>query len=622
VRLATLLGCLGVFWAIWSVPLVLTNDGPVAVLTAHMESHYDDPGSIFARQFTVGFGLSGRGFSVLYRPIASVLSWPDSLRLSQLVIVLALALAVAWLCRALSGTRPARFSSLVGFVIAFSWPFYMGFFAFSISMAVGLMVLAFVVGKSDGLTRIEKAAVMTALLVQLFMHGFAVFITLGLVGLVVMTRAFMSRGTVEPADWRKAMLAEAGWLALATVPSVVVLLVMRTAQTKLATYVGADKTEWAPAADWAKELPRLAVPGSTFLGTVVLVAALASLVRTALRLRQRPRKPEEVALFIGATGLLLAALVAPLNVPGWQFFSPRFLTTGLAVSLSLLATEKLEQRAPRLAFDLGVVAAVTAALVSARALHDRLATACHDGLVGLEHRITRSGFQLPIVLDANCSLTTDNAAADVPFATPLLHFYSLFAVTHGGSVPYGFFGPAAVHAFVPRTLSPVPAPPVEQYWGLASDDPRLVRPDTRARLVTEEAVYGTYYENVLVFGANARDREVLADRGYVTDFEHGSFVNAHFVACPVEVESEVFPTDPPVLVRGGLRNDELWNAKIAPIPNRHAVRASLKMLCGDVWVRYHWQGSEQQRCKNADAKGRLFVHATRDGAHVVCERDE
>ena len=65
---ASLLACVGVVWAIWSVPLVMTNDGPEAVLTAHMEARYDDPGSIFARQYAVGFGLSGRGYSISIAP--------------------------------------------------------------------------------------------------------------------------------------------------------------------------------------------------------------------------------------------------------------------------------------------------------------------------------------------------------------------------------------------------------------------------------------------------------------------------------------------------------------------------------------------------------------------------
>lgn len=616
--LGSLVACLGVVWAIWSVPLVMTNDGPEAVLTAHMESHYDDPGSIFERQFSVGFGLSGRGFSALYRPLAEAFSWPTSFRVSQLVIVLALALAFGWLCKALSGRT--RLSCLLGFAIAFSWPFYMGFFAFSISMAIGLMILAFVVSKSEGLTLIEKAAVCTALLVQLFCHGFAVFLTLALVGLVVMTRALMRRTRVPRAEWRRATLGEAVWLAVAALPSIAVLLVMRSAQAQMATLAGTGKTEWASLSDWAKVLPRLAVPGSTPLGVVVFVLAILAIVRAALRLRRGPRRPEEVALVIGAAGLLVAAIAAPLNIPGWQFFAPRFLTTGLALSLCLLGTEKLERRPARVVFDVGVIALVGSALVSARALHHRMATACEDAIVGLDHRVGRSSFQLPINFDANCGLTTDDTRLDVPYSRALLHFYALFPVIHGGTVPYGFFGPAAVHAFVPRTVSPVPVPPSERYWGLSSDDARINRRESRATLLTDLAVFGTHYENILFFGASAADRALLVDRGYVIDFEHGSFVNAHYSPCAVELVSDVVPGDPPVMVRGGFGTAELWNAKVGPTAGGRALQASLSMLCGDVWVRVRWQNKDQ-RCDNADAEGRIALHAEHGKTtHVVCER--
>ena len=615
--LASIVACLGVVWAIWSVPLVMTNDGPEAVLTAHMESHYDDPGSIFERQFSVGFGLSGRGFSAVYRPLAEAFSWPTSFRLSQLVIVLGLAIAVAWLSKALSGT--ARLSGLLGFAIAFSWPFYMGFFAFSVSMAIGLMVLAFVVSKSNGLTTIEKAAVCTALLVQLFCHGFAVFITLALVGLVVLTRAVMRRASVPRGEWRRAVLGDGLWLAIAALPSVVVLLVMRSAQAQMATLAGSGKTEWASASDWAKVFPRLVVPGSTVLGVAVFVLAVVAIVRAVLRLRRAPRRPEEVALVIGAAGLLLAAVVAPLNIPGWQFFAPRFLTTGLALSLSLLATEKLERRPARLAFELGVVVLVASALLGARALHKRLATACEDAIAGLDHRVGRTGFQLPITFDANCGLPSDDTVLDVPFSRAQLHFYALFPVTHGGTVPYGFFGPAAVHAFVPRAVSPVPVPGYERYWGLSNDDPRLRRPESRAALLTELAVFGTHYENILLFGGSAADRALLLDRGYIIDFERGSFVNAHYAPCAVELASDVAPTDPPAMVRGGLGKAELWNAKIAPSADGRSIVAAMNVLCGDVWVRVKWQDADL-RCANADADGRIALHAEHGTTRVTCER--
>jgi hypothetical protein len=621
--LAGLGACLGVFWAIWSVPLVMTNDGPEAVLTAHMEAHYDDPGSIYQSQYAVGFGLSGRGFSVLYRPLAAIFSFPNSLRVSQLIIVLSLGLAFAWLCTALrtatATAQSPRSACLLGFAIAFSWPFYMGFFAFTISMTVGLMVLAFVVSKRNGLTLLERAAVSTALLIQLFFHGFAVFITLALVSLVVMTRALMQRKSASPTEWRRATLLDAVWLAVSVLPSLVVIRVMLTARPVLAAVVGSEKTEWAHPADWARILPRLAIPGSTPLGVVVFVLALVAVARSALRVSRGQRRPEEVALLIGATGLLVAAIVLPLNVPGWQFFAPRFLTTGLALALCLLANERLEPRWTRFAFDVGVLALVVAVVANARTLHRRLATACEDALVGLDHRIERSSYQLPITFDADCGLSTDDTRLDVPYSTALLHFYSLFPVTHGGTIPYGFFGPAAVHAFVPRGSLPVPTPPMDRFWGLSRGDPRLTRPKVRAALLTELTAFGTYYENVLFFGANASDRAVLADRGYVVDFERGSFVNAHFIPCTVEVVTNVLPVDPPVMIRGGVRQEELWNARITPTEEGRAIKASLRMLCGDVWVVVHWQNSEQ-RCANADARGRIAVHAEHGTTRVACER--
>lgn len=616
--LASLVACLGVVWAIWSVPLVLTNDGPEAVLTAHMESHYDDPGSLFERQFSVGLGLSGRGFSALYRPLAAAFSWPTSLRLSQLVMVLAIALGCGWLCRAVAGK--GHFACLLGFAIAFCWPFYMGFFAFTISMGIGLMVLAFVVSKADGLTLLEKAAVCTALLVQLFCHGFAVFITLALVALVVTTRVLMRRASLPSAEWRRSALGEAAWLAVAALPSAILMFVLRRAQTDMAKLAGTEKTQWASAADWAKVFPRLVVPGSTVLGVVVFVVAVVAIVRTGWRLRRAPRRPEEVALVLGATGLLAAALAMPLNIPGWQFFAPRFLTTGLALGLSLLGGEKLELRPARVVLRIGAVALVAAVLLNARAVHARMATACADAIVGLDHRIARTSFQLPITFDGNCGLPTDDTQADVPYSRALLHFYALFPVTHGGTVPYGFFGPGTVHAFVPRGVSPVPVPSPERYWGLMADDPRLNRPKARAGLVNDLAVFGTRYENILFFGANAADRALLLDRGYVVDFEQGTFVNAHYTPCAVELETDVVEGDPPVLVRGGLGQTELWVAKLAELTDRRALKASLSMLCGDVWVRVRWQNSDRV-CANADAQGRIAFHAEHGNTtRLVCER--
>ncbi|MCC6901928.1 MAG: hypothetical protein IT377_23355 [Polyangiaceae bacterium] len=615
---ACALACLGVAWAIWSVPLVMTNDGPQAVLTAHMESHYDDPGSIYARQFAVGFGLSGRGFSFVHRPIAGMLALPSSLRASQLVVVLATALATLGLSSAVAGRL--RWSSLLGFCIAFSWPFYMGFYAFTLSTALGLGVLAFVVSKRDGLSRLEKAAVSTGLLVQLFMHGFAVFVTLALLSAVVIARAASKRAQ-QRANWKEETARDVTWLAASSVPSIAVLLVMRSGQAEMTEVAASGSSLWVPLSDWAHALPRLAVPGSSLLGALVWAAALAAITRSALRLRNGPRQPEEGALFLGAVLSLVAVLALPFSLPGWQFFSPRFALTGLALSLSLWGFEPAPRRAAR---TLGGAAAAAAAVAlacvwSARTLHQRFAVACADALAGLSHTVPRVGLQLPIVLDANCGLAEDSARREVPWATPLTHFPALFAVAHGGSIPYLFGGPAAVHAFVPRMEPLAPIPPVEEYWSLLRNDPRLLDPGSRGKLLTELAVFGTYYENVLVFGATARDRAVLVDRGYVIDFEQRTFINAHFEPCRVELEIPVHPGDPPVAVRGGFSDHELWGAQMESVAGAPAVRATLRTLCGEVWVSPKWRDG-RGRCQNVDHHGRIAVGAQHEGSRVKCVR--
>jgi hypothetical protein len=611
------LACLGVLWAIWSVPLVMTNDGPQAVLTAHMESHFDDPDSIFARQFTVGFGLSGRGFSLVYRPIAELASFPNSLRVAQALVVLALAFAVVWLSAAISGG--VGWSSPLGFSLAFSWTFYMGFYAFALATALGLAVLAFVVSRTERLSLLARAAISTALLVQLFMHGFAVFVTLILVTLVVGARSLAQRRAHHP-DWRRDATADLLWLGASCLPSVAVVLIMRSGQREMAAITASGATTWAPFSDLAHSLPRLAIPGSTLLGLALWAIAIGSIVRAAVRLRRRPRRPEEAALFVGAVGLVLAGLVLPLDLPGWQFFSPRFLLPGLALSLCLLGCESATRSNARALAGVAVGAFVLACVWNAFSLHQRLARACADAISGLEHTIPRRGFQLPVVFDANCGLTEDAARRDVPYSTPLSHFPTFFAVTHGGAVPYSFAGPAAVHAFVPRDTPLVPVPPVDQYWSLSREDERLQSPHSRAALLTELLVFGSFYENILVFGALERDRALLLERGYVIDFEHGSFVNARHVPCPVELVVPVHPGDPPIMVHGGLADHKLWAADMRSAPGESAIVASLRMLCGDVWVNPQWRDGVG-RCKNADDRGRLAVRAARAGMRVTCARD-
>ena len=361
------------------------------------------------------------------------------------------------------------------------------------------------------------------------------------------------------------------------------------------------------------------MPGSSALGVLVLAAAWVAIGRSLGRLRRSPRKPEEVALVIGALGLLVIGLIAPLNIPGWQFFSPRFLTPGIALSLSLFAYEKLERSNQRMAFDIAVPVVILLELSSVRALHRRVIAACGDALAGLDHTITRSYAQFPIIFDANCGLPSAPTQAEVPYLGEILHFSSLFAVLHGGTVAYTFAGPSAVHAFVPRPSFHLPVPPNEE-WGLAKDDRRLLDPKTRTAILTSQALAGTAYQNILFFGANETDRELLLERGYVIDFEHGSFINAHFEACPIEIDVELKPSDPPITVFVGVGKAAHWTVAIQPSAGKLVGTAAMKAFCGDLWAHVEWQGSNTQ-CSNADEHGRIRFRAAQPTTTIGCQRD-
>jgi hypothetical protein len=112
-----------------------------------------------------------------------------------------------------------------------------------------------------------------------------------------------------------------------------------------------------------------------------------------------------------------------------------------------------------------------------------------------------------------------------------------------------------------------------------------------------------------MFGANAADRALLVYRGYRVDFEQGSFINAHFEACPVEIVIERRPADPPVEVILGFADAPAWRADLQPNADRFSTVATAKTFCGDVWARVAWAGGAIH-CSNAGPDGDLRFRAT------------
>lgn len=225
---------------------------------------------------------------------------------------------------------------------------------------------------------------------------------------------------------------------------------------------------------------------------------------------------------------------------------------------------------------------------------------------------------MPIIFDARCGFPSDPSLAPVPYSAPNLHMSALFPIRHGGSTPFVFSGPSAVHMFVPRE-SDLPQPPLD-LWGFNADSSEMLDPKARAYILDRLLLFGTRYEAVQVFGKNEADRDQLVARGMVVESDHGGYLSGRLEPCTVEVGVDIQPGDPPLQISAGLRSLELWAGEWVPSPPPTA-RARFRTVCGSLWTKVSWEDG-RQRCKNAKDDGRIgfVVSASERAAAVVCER--
>ncbi len=601
--LFAVLASLGVVWSIWSVPIVLSNDGPQAVLLAHIDAHYDDPGAIYPAQFDRGLGFSGRGFMFVYGPLSSVLGWLDALRATQVLILLVFAWGTLMLARAVSGAFTPK--GLLGFVLTFNWPFYMGFYAFSVASALVPWVLWFTVSHRE-LSKIHRAGISVALVCVLLCHPVVSVVAVVAVGSIVVARLLSRREKS-----RRVWLAEAAWLLVTLLPHVAVFVVMMTASSQMAQVAYSESLAWLIWWELVRTMPRILFPQSDVLGFCALAFGVI-VPAVALFAKRGERRPEVRALAFSALGLFVFTLAGPFNVPGWQFFAPRFSALALLMAASVVPTvPRVEVRPLAMA---AVLALTTYTVAIARSFYLEMATACGDVLAYLDQPFQRKGMALPAILDSTCGMPTRGWNMTVPYVTQELHIHTLFPVAHGGSTLHVFSGAPAVHVLVPKPVD-LAMPPINT-WGFPNDHPVVNDPTKRGRLLDQLALYGMNYESFQVLGANEADRALLLERGYVIEFEQGHFISARFEPCRVDVLVAQLPDDPDIAVRGGIRDLEVWESVwVEP------TRAAFIGACGSLWATVRW-GDGVQRCKNADAAGHIAVENARHDAvvEVRCER--
>ena len=604
--------------SLWVVPYLPTNDGPEWVFAAHIENHFGDPATpYYAERYVPALQCAARGFLLLYEPLEASLGWQHGLQVALSIIALVVAWAFVALVHALDPRRTEL--GFLGFPLALSWTFYMGFWSFSLALGGGLLLLAFIIRQQrrmGALSTVARLLVSVSLLLIAIAHVFAAVLTGLTLTCLLVAEAPRGRRWVEMGKVTL-MGLPAGALAAMS------YLVGRVDQPQ-AAFCGT--VGWLPWRDALAVLPQTLWPGSLARAIAGSVLVVAAALAATLRARRAETTAADRGLTLAACLCLVATVATPVDIPGWQFFSQRFATPGVAFALALLPLERLRPPALRVATGALFVAAILA-LASSYGTHLRIAARCADAIAGLSAPIHRTESQLTVALAAFEGETARTFEGEVPMMNPLLHIGALYAAVEGGLIPDVFTASSATYPFTLRPgYTKEPVPDFGYYAGSIHSADFHTNAAFRHEIDDDLATYGMPYQGVVVTGARPDDVALWRDRGYVADWARGATFLGHFEPCGIELTT---PTDPMgheptfdigwgrsfpiegVHFKSAAGTDGLTHFDLSPAP------------CGEVFVRARWApaapGSPARTCGNADRDGTIVAHVTRGSRRVACE---
>ena len=321
---------------------------------------------------------------MLYSPLENWLGWRLGLQWALAVIALTAALGFTAVVRAV---RPGRWPlSFLGFPLALTWKLYMGFFPFAVGSALGLFVLALAIQWRHP-NNLHRVVIGFLLLLQAVCHVFSAVLAGAVVASLLLMRA--PSGT---------KVREALRIALMGAPASAILVASAIGIARDPGPSFERRLLVLPLRLTLASLPRVIAPGPWWraaIAILLLVTALAIGLRRAWRCET---SSTDRALIVSGLAFLLLGIFCPINIPGWQFFSQRFIPLGVALSLISLPVETL--RRPRVAVALGAGTFLLSALwlTASGPFHRRLAAACDDAILGLSAPVKRGGIWLPVEL--------------------------------------------------------------------------------------------------------------------------------------------------------------------------------------------------------------------------------
>jgi hypothetical protein len=593
------------------VDLLPTSDGPQHIFSTYAAIHLDDAGRGYSRYLETGTPITSLGFDGLYRALLVAFDW----RLAHQLAIAVMALVWAWGTVALASALGRTWLGLLGFVAAYQWVLYMGFYSFFFSAGVGLFLLAGACSDRP-LSQRRRVLLAVGLFCQALLHVFPALLTATVLAIVLFLRAQPGRRTVEVAR-----------IATMTAPASVLLLL---------SFHGTTQAFPGPAASLGE---RLLLLGQAFVGgplwrafSLPLLAA-CGLLTTLVRWRAGATTAGGPSLSSVEKGLALAgavlvglAVALPLSLPTWQFFCVRFSPIGISVLALLLPVERLQRRSLAWTARMSLLVLACTALAWSSWFHVLLRRWAADALSGLDAPIRRSGARLDLTLGKGLPRPW------FPFMAPLRALGPLYATAQGGTPSRMFVGAADKHILQYRRQPGGPIldiPPLEDVLALQHVADR----SRRLRQLDDFLSYAPGYEDVLLYG-EAADVQALTQRGFQVDFSQGALAIARFRACPVDVELvEHGPTRAAVFI------DMAWrrHGHIRALPSLPASAPDGRSRrlhipdspCGPFWLRLVFDGSGDGRpslgdavCAEASAEAFVRVEASDAPRVVKCTATE
>lgn len=573
-----------------------TLDGPQQVYAAYVLKTWPT----LSAWYEPSVPMASAGYPAIFFPLTLVMPWTWAQRLSLGLMALLWNGATIALIRSLDPRR--TIVAVVGGSLVLGWSLAMGFFSFLMGTAISVWALAASLDAQSS----RKSAMKTQILLSLAVSAHLFAGALG-IGAIASTILFLD------CSFRDKLVR---WTKHLAIPTVLVLLLVYSSRQEA---LPPGDNSYLAGSDRLLSIFKMGFGGPLWRALPpTLIAAFAAARCFALGHKKLgDRREWGLALFVIAC--LVVALFAPLHMPGWMHFAPRFLPLPLLIGIALLRVEHLSKEHMKLATS-GIVAFALASIAWFGNHFHQLSVSLEPLLGVTRAPIQATGFRLPILGSNPWFVGIDSMSIPFPFADPAFNLPLLAAVEQGGVVPYTFTTRRTIHPFLDKRDHPpvAPIPAREHYW-LGLLDPRVQKkPDLRRSVLIDMAWQSSRFEGVILFGS-PEDQKIFDTLGFESQWRSDSGYLATFKGCPVTLGIKSSKESPTKLIASYGWFPMMKSAWSQTIHREEALtKVSLPGApCGPIWVEVTSDESSVI-CAGAGPDGRLLAHDRTNQKGILC----